>query len=160
MRTIVSKLFQGVVLLCMFSYLSYAAEPQLKTFVITVSVPNPKIHVGDNVVVQAVTSNPTDHVVHAGEGRGGGVGLEIRNSDGVDVGSQARGIPKKDQDPPFILGPTKKMLAPGDTDKFTWNFKPEAGSLGPGVYTIQVHRYDVKLHLNVLSNAVTLTVLP
>jgi hypothetical protein len=162
MTTIVPRRFQGLMFFVfLISCLSCAAEPQPNTFVITVSLPKPTIHVGDNLVVEAITSNPTDHVVHAGEGRGGGVGLEIWNSDGTDINAKVRGISKKsnDQDQPFTLAPTKKLMGPGTTDKFIWNFKPEAGSLGPGVYKIRVHRYDMKLRLRVLSNTVTLTVL-
>jgi hypothetical protein len=33
------------------------------TFQITVSLPKPTIHVGDNLVIQVITSNPTDHIV-------------------------------------------------------------------------------------------------
>jgi hypothetical protein len=49
-----------------------AAAQKTDTFVITVALPAPTIHVGDALSIEETLSNPTDHVVVAGNGLGVG----------------------------------------------------------------------------------------
>jgi hypothetical protein len=44
--------------------------------VLTVSLPSPTMHVGDDLVLDVITSNPTHHVVYAAEGGRGGLSVE------------------------------------------------------------------------------------
>jgi hypothetical protein len=128
------------------------------TFQIAVSLPKPTIHVGDNLVVQVITSNPTDHLVFAGTGYRVGVAVELLNQKGEDIGMHAMG--GKTVEPVVTLNSNKLAIRPGGNDDFTWQFKPEPGYLVPGSYKLRAHRRDMKGHTEVFSNTVTLTVIP
>src|SRR5271170_4225240 len=63
------------------------------TFVLTVSLPTSTMHVGEDLVVEETLSNPTDHIVVAGEGGRIGLAVELINEKGDDIGLHAMGIP-------------------------------------------------------------------
>jgi hypothetical protein len=107
-----------------------------------------------------ITSNPTDHIVYAGQGRGGGPEVELLNDKGEDIGVHAVGGVSKRPDSGVVLGPWREAIGPGTHTRDIWPLKPEPGYLAPGVYKLRIHRRDVKLGTEVYSNAVTLTVIP
>ena len=124
------------------------------TFVLMVSVPVPHIHVGEELVLKEVLSNPTDHIVVAKVG----VAVELLDEKGNDVGIHAIG--GKRDEPSIDFGPTKQPLRPGSSDEFTWRFKPEPGYLLPGVYKLRIHDRDMQSKAEIYSNTVQLTVVP
>lgn len=155
MRRIVS-------LLCLFSSLVWSTAAQQSssaTFEMTVSLVQPSMHAADDLIFKVVTSNPTDHIVYAGEGVGNGVGVELLNEKGEDKGRCAMGG-SKHVDSGIVLGPTRESLRPGSRETFTWHFKPDSGCLAPGTYRLRVYRRDIMQRIEVYSNAVMLAVLP
>ncbi|MEO6804578.1 MAG: hypothetical protein ABI286_12265 [Edaphobacter sp.] len=131
---------------------------QPATFGITVSLPESTMHVGEDLLVRVITSNPTDHIVFAGAGYGGGVIVELLNEKGEDLGLHAMG--GKSEPPVATLHSNKLAIRPHNNNDFTWRFKPEPGYLVPGIYKLRVHKRDMKSHADVYSNTVTLTVIP
>ena len=129
-----------------------AAEPPA-TFVLTISLPTPNIHPGEELVIKEILSNPTDHVVVAKTG----LTVELLDEKGNDVGIHATG--GKREAPSVYFAPTKVALRPGSRNEFTWRFKPEPGYLTPGVYKLRIHDRDMKSQAEVYSNAVELTVI-
>jgi hypothetical protein len=119
-----------------------------KTFVMTISLPSPSMHVGDKLVFKLVTTNPTDSVIYAGQGSRGGPGIELINEKGEDIGVHAEG------------GISKQPPQAGGSWTLMWQDKPEPGYLVPGVYKLRVHRRDVGSGTVVYSNFVMLTVVP
>jgi hypothetical protein len=107
-----------------------------------------------------ITSNPTDHIVYAGQGRKGGPEVELLNSKGEDIGVHSMGGVSKHPESGFVLGINRDAMGPGTHTRDIWHLKPEPGYLLPGVYTLRVHRRDVGADTEVYSNAVTLTVIP
>jgi hypothetical protein len=65
------------------------AQTASGTFVIKISLSAPTIHVGEGPVITMITSNPTDHIVYAGQGGGGGPEVELLNDKGEDLGVHA-----------------------------------------------------------------------
>src|SRR6266568_2293136 len=124
------------------------------TFVITISLSAPTIHVGEGPVITMITSNPTDHIVFAGQGRGGGPEVELLNDKGEDLGVHAVGGVSKHPDSGFVLGINRDAMGPGTHMRALWPLKPEPGYLVPGVYKLRIHRRDVKTGTDVYSNAV------
>lgn len=137
-----------------------AAQPQKPaSFNIAISLPAKEIHVGDPVVVDTVTSNPSDHVVYGGEGPGG-YGMELLDAKGKDIGRHAMGNFKEGQDDPPVLSNRRETIRPGDTRNITFRWKPDAGYVTPGVYKLRVYRHDVGANVEIYSNTVVLTVVP
>jgi hypothetical protein len=134
------------------------AQQKPATFEMTASLPKPTIHVGEDLVVQVITSNPTDGNVLAGSGYGGGVSVDLLNNKGEDIGMHAMG--GMGVEPVVTLHTNKLVLRPHSKDDFTWRFKPEPGFLVPGIYKLRVHRRDGKSGTEVYSNTVELTVIP
>jgi len=131
------------------------------TFVLTVSPPEPTMRVGDDLVVDVITTNPTDHVIYAGEGGRVGLAVELLNEKSEDIGLHAMGIPGgKIQDTGGTFAPIKIALRPGSKDQHTWRFKPEPGYVVPGVYKLRVYQRDMTSKAEVYSNSVVLTVIP
>jgi hypothetical protein len=131
-----------------------------KSFEMTISLPSQQMHVGEQVVVDTVTSNPTDHEVYAGEGRRGGIALELFDASGMDIGRHVMGNYKEDQEESPVILSSRQRLRPGYRGEVTFRWKPDAGYLVPGVYKLRVYRRDLGADINVYSNTVTLTVLP
>jgi hypothetical protein len=122
----------------LLSILAPAAPANPATFVLTVSLPAPTMHVGDDLVLDVITTNPTDHVVYAGEGVGAGLLVELLNEKGDDIGLRAMGAPGgKIPQHGGTLSNTRKAFRPGSKDHFTWRFKPELGYVVPGVYRLR-----------------------
>ncbi|WP_353070123.1 hypothetical protein RBB75_07975 [Tunturibacter empetritectus] len=134
------------------------AQQKPSTFEMTVSLPEPTMHVGEDLIVKVITSNSTDDTVSAGSGYGVGVEVELMNNKGEDIGIHAMG--GKGVEPVVTLHTNKLILKPHSKDDFTWRFKPEPGFLMPGVYRLRVHRRDLKSRMDVYSNTVVLTVVP
>jgi hypothetical protein len=130
------------------------------TFVMTISLANTKIHIGEVPVMTLVIRNPTDHRVVAGAGRRGGAIVELISDKGIDIGLHVMGNGTKQPDSDFIGGPTSQTIAPGARTRDVWPLHPEPGYLTYGVYKLRVHRLDVKSGTQVYSNTVTLTVVP
>lgn len=151
-----------VALASAFSLLGWSATAQTTsgTFVIKISLSAPTIHVGEGPVITMITSNPTDHIVYAGQGRGGGPEVELLNDKGEDIGVHAVGGVSKRPDSGFVLGINHDAMGPGTHTRAIWPLKPEPGYLVPGVYKLRIHRRDVKAGADVYSNTVTLTVVP
>ena len=137
-----------------------AQQTQAGTFVIAISLKSPTIHVGEGPTITMITSNPTDHIVYAGQGRGGGPQVELINENGDESGIHAMGGVSQHPNSDFVLGPLKEGIGPGHHARDVWPLKPEPGYLLPGAYKTRIHRRDVNLRVDVYSNAVTLTILP
>jgi hypothetical protein len=135
-----------------------AQQASAETFVITISLSSTTIHVGEGPVITMITSNPTDHIVYAGQGLEGGPAVELLNEKGEDIGVHAVGGMSKHPDSGFVLGINNDAMGPRTHTRAVWPLKPEPGYLAPGVYRLRVHRRDVKLGIEVYSNALTLTV--
>jgi hypothetical protein len=155
------KFITVLAMLVSLSLTSVAAE-KVETFVLTVSLPATTIHEGDLIVMDVTTTNPTDHVVVAAEGRRGGLGIELMNEKGDDIGLAAMGISESGNhdEPAGVLTSSKMILRPGSKDHFIWHFKPKTGYVVPGVYKLRVHQRDVTSRVIVYSNTVVLTVIP
>lgn len=139
---------------------SRVAQPQKPaSFEIAISLPAKEIHVGDAIVVDTVTSNPTDHVVYGGEGPGG-YGLELLDAKGKDVGRHAMGNFKEEQADLPVLSNRRQTMRPGHTRKITFRWKPDPGYVTPGVYKVRVYRRDVGANIDIYSNTVMLTIVP
>jgi len=131
--------------------------------VLTASLPKPTMHEGDDLLVDVITSNPTDHIVYAGSGYGAGVAIELLNDKGKNVGPHAMGRSSSDnaeEEPVAVLHNSRVGLRPNSKQEFTWHFRPEVGYLVPGIYKLRAHRLDIKSHTQVYSNTVVLTVIP
>lgn len=151
----------AVAVILTFWTLTSAAQEKPETFVLTVSLPNPTMHVGDDLVLDVLTANPTDHVVYAGQGGRVGLAVELLNEQGVDIGLHAMGIPGgKIQESGAYFTTYRRALKPSSKDRFTWRFKPEPGYLVPGVYKLRVYQRELKSNTDVYSNRVVLTVSP
>jgi hypothetical protein len=148
-----------ILLLCP---LCIAATEDSKTMLLTASLPNSVMHVGDDLVVEVITSNPTDHEIYAAEGGRGGLAVELLNESGGDIGLHAMGIPggRMHAEPGGAFINSKRALRPGSKDHFTWHFKPTPGYVVPGVYKLRVHQRDITSKVDVYSNTVILTVIP
>jgi hypothetical protein len=154
------KLVTMVSVLVVGTLVSIATENPT-TFELTASLPAATIHVGDDLVLDVITSNPTDHVVYAGEGAGAGLAVELLNGKGDDIGLHAMGIPGgKIQQPEATFMTSRRAFRPGSKEHFTWRFKPEPGYLLPGAYKLRVYQRDMKSKLDVYSNQVVITVVP
>jgi hypothetical protein len=141
--------------------LTSAAADSPTTFTLAVSVSAPTIHAGDDLVLDVITSNTTDHVVFAAQGGQGGLALELLNEKGEDIGLLAMGIPEgKIQEPAGVLASSKQVLRPGSKEHFRWRFKPVAKYVVPGVYKLRLHQRDLASKVDVYSNTVVLTVIP
>jgi hypothetical protein len=116
------------------------------------------MHVGDSLIVKLVTTNPTDHLIYAGQGSNGGLGVELINKKGEDIGVHAMGGVPKEQ--PRLVHKFKQAIQPGESWTFMVHFDPEPGYLEAGIYRLRVRRRDLASNLEVYSNAVTLTVVP
>jgi hypothetical protein len=135
------------------------------TFVIKVSLPTPKIHVGDDLVIEEIVSNPTDHVVFVGNGPGVGTAVELLNEKGEDLGRYAMGETSKEnhEEPTVVIHGNKLSLRPGSTNRAVVHYKPTAGYLIPGTYKLRTHIHDMRdvtSGAQVYSNTVILTILP
>jgi hypothetical protein len=131
-----------------------------KSFEMTISLPMRQMAVGQELLVDVVTSNPTSHVVDAGEGAGG-IALELLDGRGVDIGRHAMGNYKPNQeDLPVISNIRQQALRPGYIRKNTLRWKPDPGYLIPGSYKLRVYRRDMGTGTEVYSNTVTLVVVP
>ncbi len=133
-------------------------EANPKTFEMAISLPSSSMHIGDSLVVKLVTTNPTDHLIYAGQGSNGGLGVELINKKGEDIGLHAMGGLPKEQ--PRLLHTFKRAIQPGESWTFMVHFNPEPGYLVAGTYKLRVHRRDLGTNLEVYSNAVILTVVP
>jgi len=154
-------LLRSMVLVCALLGWFAAAQPSTSgTFVIKISLSAPTIHAGEGPVITMITSNPTDHIVYAGQGRGGGPEVELLNDKGEDIGVHAVGGVSKHPDSGFVLGINHDAMGPGTHTRAIWPLKPEPGYLVPGVYKLRIHRCDVKAGADVYSNTITLTVVP
>jgi hypothetical protein len=153
----------GIALVTAFAlFLQAGSATQLerpKSFEMTISLPSPQMHIGEEVVVDTVTSNPTDHILYAGQGRGG-IALELLDAKGVDVGRRAMGNYREDQVESSVISTGRQSLRPGYKREITFRWKPDPGSLIPGVYKLRVYRRDVGAGITVYSNTAILTVLP
>jgi len=146
------------IVLSFYSYLNAIAQ-NATTFEITVSLPSPTMHVGEDLVFETITSNRTDHVVWAGEGYGAGISVELLNEKGEDIGKHAMG--GAEDEPVVVIHSSNKVsLRPGSSQKFTVRYKPEPGYLVPGVYKLRLYRRDMSSRAEVYSNTVVLTVVP
>jgi hypothetical protein len=136
------------------------ANPSEKrtSFEMTISLPSPQMHVGEQVVVDTVTSNSTDREVYAGQGQGG-IALELLNANGVDIGRHAMGNYRENQAESPVISSGRQALRPGYRREITFRWKPDPGYLVPGVYKLRVYRRDVGAGITVYSNTVALTVL-
>jgi hypothetical protein len=136
-----------------------ASAQKDNTFVITIALPTPAIHVGDVLFIEETVSNPTDHLVSVGEGSGAGSMVELLNARGEDLGPHVMGPAPRDSG--YVLNSSNmKLLRPRGSWKVTWHYKPEAGYLVPGTYRLRTYIRDMSSHAEVYSNAVVLTVLP
>jgi hypothetical protein len=147
-------------ILLSFRWMVAAQQTHPETFVITISLSAPTIHVGEGPVITMITSNPTDHVVYAGQGRGGGPDVELMNDKGEDIGVHAMGGVRTNLDSEAVMGPFSEAIGPGRHTRDIWPLKPEPGYLVPGVYKLRIHRRDAKAGTDVYSNAVTFNVIP
>jgi hypothetical protein len=129
------------------------------TFVIKIALRMPTIHVGDVLVIEETLSNPTDHVVVAGNGTGVGSMVECLNAKGEDLGRQVVGS-SSFEDPVRTFHTPKIPLPPRYESTLTWHYTPDAGSLIPGTYRVRTHIRDMNSGADVYSNTVVLTVLP
>jgi hypothetical protein len=122
------------------------AQQKVTTFELRASLPKPTIHIGEDLVVEVITSNPTDHIIYAGVGPAGGVDMELLNNKGEDIGQHAMGNAAgvEGRDSGVVLYSHTLSLRPGTNQDSTWRFKPEPGYLVPGVYRLRVHRRDAK----------------
>lgn len=151
----------ALVVILMFCCLASAAQEKPETFVLTVSLLNPTMHVGDNLVLEVVTTNPTDHVLYAGQGGHVGLAVELINEQGVDIGLYAMGIPRgKIEEPNVFFTSYRRELKPGSTEHFTYRFKPEPGYLISGTYKLRVYQRELKSNTDVYSNRLLLKVVP
>lgn len=139
---------------------SAAQQMPAKTFDLKISLAESSIHTGDRPMIKVITSNSTDHIVYASEGCGGGMGAELINSAGEDIGLHAMGGGETCKHPAFILTGSREALRPGTVYTFMWHLKPEPGYLVPGAYKLRVYRRDVTSGDEVFSNRVTLAILP
>jgi hypothetical protein len=153
----------GIALVTAFAFfLQAGSTTQLenpKSFEMTISLPSPQMHIDEEVVVTTVISNPTDHVLYAGQGRGG-IAMELLDANGVDVGRRAMGNYKKDQLESPVISSGRQALRAGYKREITFRWKPDPGSLIPGVYKLRVYRRDMGAGITVYSNSATLTVIP
>jgi hypothetical protein len=139
--------------------LTSSAAENPTTFTLAVSLHSSIVHVGDDLVLEVITFNTTDHKVFAAQGGLGGLALELLNEKSIDIGLLAMGIPGgKIQEPAGVLASSKEVLRPGSKEHFTWRFKPAAGYVLPGVYKLRVHQRDLTSKTDVYSNMVVLTV--
>lgn len=138
------------------------AVGQSSTFSISVSLPSPSMRIGEQIVIDTITSNLTDHDVYAGNGRGVGPGIELLDSNGKDVGLCAMGtsIDKLDKEPAVVLISNRVPLEPGKVLKFTLRFRPTSNCLIPGTYQLRVHRRDMVTRTDVYSNTAVFVVVP
>jgi len=130
------------------------------TFVMTISLSSPTIHIGEVPVMTLITKNPTDHKVVAGAGRRGAATVGLISDKNVDIGLHVMGNGTKQPAPDSIGGPISQTIAPGAHTRDVWPLHPEPGYLTSGVYKLRVHRLDVKSGTQVYSNTRTLTVVP
>ena len=130
------------------------------TFVMSISLSSPKIHVGEVPVITLTTKNPTDHKVVAGAGRRGGATVELISDKNVDIGLHVMGNGTEQPAPDFIGGRISQTIAPGAHTRDVWPLHPEPGYLTSGAYKLRIHRLDVKSGTEVYSNTLTLTVVP
>jgi hypothetical protein len=137
-----------------------AQQAPSTTFVITIALPKPTIHVGDGLAISVTTSNPTDHVVKLGEGLNGGIEVEALNEKAEDVGPHISGSASANRIPRPNFGPTESAIRPGRKQSLLWPLKPDPKYLIPGTYRVRVHNRDMATGAEVYSNSVTLTVLP
>jgi hypothetical protein len=141
------------------------AQQKDATFELTASLPKSTIHLGEDLVVEVITSNPTDHIVYAVYAVNGGAGsvdMELLNDKGEDSGQHAMGNAAgvKVRDSGVILYSRTPSLRPGTKQDLTWRFKPEPGYLVPGVYRLRIHRRDARSQVELYSNTIDLTVVP
>jgi hypothetical protein len=138
------------------------AQQKAATFELTASLPKSTIHLGEDLVVEVITSNPTDHIVYAVNGGAGSVDMELLNDKGEDIGQHAMGNAAgvKGRDSGVVLYSRTLSLRPGTKQDLTWRFKPEPGYLVPGVYRLRVHRRDARSQVELYSNTIDLTVVP
>lgn len=141
--------------------LNSGATEKTGTFVLTLSLPNPTMRMGDDLLVDVITSNPTDHVVYAGEGPHVGLAVELLNGHGEDIGLHAMGGDKTNgQGYNAVFMSFRRALKPGIKFKQEYRFKPEQGYLVPGTYKARVYQRDLNSNADVYSNQVVLTVTP
>jgi hypothetical protein len=153
----------GITLICAFALsLQTGPAPQSekpKSFEMTISMPSQQTHVGEQVVVNIVTSNSTEREVYAGQGRGG-IALELLDANGVDIGRHVMGNYRENQAESPVISSGRQALRPGYKREITFRWKPDPGYLVPGIYKLRVYRRDVGAGITVYSNTMTLTVLP
>jgi hypothetical protein len=120
---------------------------------------NATLHVGDELVYEVVTSNPTDRMIHISTVR---THLEVVNSEGKDIGTEVIAGPEKSREAsdPYILSSMHLAIRPHGQDDFTFHFKQHVGTLPPGTYRCRVGETDSRSRQTVYSNVVVLTVIP
>jgi len=137
-----------------------AQQAPSATFVITISLPKSSIHAGDELAISVITSNPTDHVVKAGDGPNGGLDLEALSEKGKDIGPYVTGSVSRKWDSLSNFGPITQVIKPSHKRSLVWPLKPNPKDLIPGTYILRVHNRDTATGAEVYSNALTLTVQP
>jgi hypothetical protein len=156
-----SKVMMVAAVLFTVCTVAAASVDKLGTFTLTLSLPSPTMHVGDDLVFEVNTSNSTDQVLFAAQGGTGGLRVELLNEKGEDVGLYAMGTRDGKIEEPSSYFVTRKMiLKPNSKHDFTWRLKPVPGYLIPGVYKFRVRQREIKSGSDVYSNEVDLTVLP
>jgi hypothetical protein len=146
-----------IVLACvvpLFVSSAVAQQTTSGTFVITVSLPLPIIHTGEEPLIKMTVANPTSSTVHGAKE----YKVEILNESGSDIAPSAMGL--KERPAPMVGDGSRFTLSPGIVSRITWHLPLEPGYLAPGVYKLRVCKLAIASQTDICSKAVTLTVVP
>jgi hypothetical protein len=137
-----------------------AQQSLADSFVITISLPKSSVHVGGDLEIGLVFSNPTVHIVTMDEGQNGGMDIEALNEKGDNIGPYISGSANANRIPRSNFMLNRSTLRPGHKQTFVWDLKPDPKYLIPGTYKLRIHNRDLDKGSEVYSNSVILTVLP